>query len=415
MSSDDAILFSNNLTYKLPTPTSVVSNRVRKRNYFQNRSYTQGQTMVCTLNTGADFIDLNNSSLVVKIKVTSTNVNPFDCQFVSGSALNVFENMRAYHRSGTQLTNTQKLNMWRVKEDHNVKNENWFLTIGQSIGYLGTQGQITSTDPVFTAVIPLKCLHPLFDPENDVMMPASLASGMRVELDLEGNIGQVVKDNGVLNTDPPTAFEIEDIYFDLMNITLMDSAQASLNTKAQKNALEYLYKDIFTSRSSTPSNSSTINIDVNKAVSYCDKVYGLITPNALANDINADSFDTPYVAGSWWYSLGSNQYPSNQKIDSSKLAYNSNLLAFDKLKSRIGYGGETNVTLGEFNSTHGLYAVSLERDTALQLSQLPVTSSRTLRFELVLDNPLASDSTTIIFMTYLTSCRVTLTSCRVDI
>ena len=415
MSSDDAILFSNNLTYKLPVPTSVVSNRVRKRNYFQNRSYSSGQTAVCTLNTGADFIDLNNSSLVVKIKVTSTNVNPFDCQFASGSALNVFENMRAYHRSGTQLTNTQKLNMWRVKEDHNVKNENWFLTIGKSIGYLGTQGQITSTDSVFTAVIPLKCLHPLFSPENDVMMPAALASGCRIELDLESNIGQVVKDNGVINTDPPTGYEIEDIYFDLMNVSLMDSAQASLNSQAQAKSLEFLYKDIFVSRSSTPSNSSTINIDVNKAVSYADRVYGLITPNSFANDINNDSFDTPYVAGSWWFSLGSSQFPSNQKIDSSKLAYNSNLLAFDKLKSRVGYGGETNVTLDEFTGNHGLYAVSLERDTALQLSQMPVTSSRTLRFELVLDNPLASDSTTMIFMTYLTSCRVTLTSCRVDI
>jgi len=234
-------------------------------------------------------------------------------------------------------------------------------------------------------------------------------------MDLTSSVNQIVFDSGVINTSPPTGYEIEDIYFDLMNITLMDSAQASLNTQAQKNALEYLYKDIFTSRSSTPSNSSSINIDVNKAVSYADKVYGVIVNNDTQNNILTDSFSTPYKDGSWWYSLGSSQFPSNQKIDAVKLAYNSNLLTFDKLKSRVGYGGETNVTLDDFDQEHGLYAVSLERDTSLQLSQMPVTSSRTLRFELVLDSPLPEDSTTIIFMTFLTSCRVTLTSCRVDI
>ena len=67
MSSDQMILFNNNLTYELPVPSSVVVNKTKKRNYFQNRSYSGNQTMVCTLNTGADFVDLSNSNLIVKI------------------------------------------------------------------------------------------------------------------------------------------------------------------------------------------------------------------------------------------------------------------------------------------------------------------------------------------------------------
>ena len=33
-SIDDSIMFVNNLTYTMPTPSSVVTNRVVKRNYF---------------------------------------------------------------------------------------------------------------------------------------------------------------------------------------------------------------------------------------------------------------------------------------------------------------------------------------------------------------------------------------------
>ena len=33
------VLFANNLTYTLPSSSSIATNRVMKRNYFQNRNY----------------------------------------------------------------------------------------------------------------------------------------------------------------------------------------------------------------------------------------------------------------------------------------------------------------------------------------------------------------------------------------
>jgi len=414
MSSDQMILFNNNLTYELPVPSSVVVNKTKKRNYFQNRSYSSQQTMVATLNTGADFVDLANSNLVVKVKVTSTNINAFACNFGSGSMVNMIENIRIFHRSGTQYTNTQKMNAFRVVEDRNCESENWFNTIGTAMGYDLAPGTIDSTTPEQTFIIPLKKVHPFFDPEGGVMLPAAMASGLRVEIDL-ASLGNIFLYNALPNTDEPTDYEITDIYFDLESVTLMDSAQASINTNAQKKALEYLYKDVFTSRNSTPSNTSAINVDVNKSVSYADKVWSIIQINGNQNNIATDSYLTPYKAGNWWYQLGSLQYPSNQKVDSLKVAYLNNLSAWNKLKGKCGERGETEMTLSKFSGEYGAYVASLELDTSLALSGMPVTSSRTLRFELSLDSPVTFDSTTIVFMTYLSSARSTLTSSKVDI
>ncbi len=414
MSSDDMILFNNNLTYTLPIPSSVVVNKTKKRNYFQNRSYNSQQTMVCTLNTGADYIDLANSNLIVKIKVSSTNPAAVGCTFGSGSIANICENIRIFHRSGTQYTNTQKLNAFRVIEDRNCESANWFSTIGTAMGYDLAPGAISSSAPEQIFVIPLKKLHPFFDPEGGVMLPAAMASGARIEIDL-ASLGNVFLHNNLPATEPPTDYEITDIYFDLESVSLMDSAAASINTNAQKKSLEYLYKDIFTSRNSTPSNTSAINVDVNKSVSYADKVWSVIQRNVAQNDVLYDGYSTPYKAGNWWVQLGSLQYPSNQKISDVKSAYLNNLSAWNKLKGKCGERGETEMTLQDYEDNYGAYVASLELDTALALSGMPVTSSRTLRFELSLDTPLSEDSTTIVFMTYLSSARSTLTSSKVDL
>ena len=85
------------------------------------------------------------------------------------------------------------------------------------------------------------------------------------------------------------------------------------------------------------------------------------------------------------------------------------------MRGKCGERGETDLTLADFQSKYGVYATSLELDSSIALSGMPVTSSRTLRLEVSLDAGLLGDSTTLVFMTYLSSVRSTLTSSRVDI
>ena len=56
----------NNMDYSMPPSNSLVTNRVNKRNYFQNRSYSEGQTMIAQFNTGTDCVNVKNSKLVIK-------------------------------------------------------------------------------------------------------------------------------------------------------------------------------------------------------------------------------------------------------------------------------------------------------------------------------------------------------------
>ena len=59
---DESILFVNNLTYSLPSASSVCTNRVTKRSYFQNRTYGSQSTMICQFNTGSDSVNTKNSN-----------------------------------------------------------------------------------------------------------------------------------------------------------------------------------------------------------------------------------------------------------------------------------------------------------------------------------------------------------------
>lgn len=416
MSSDESILFANNYSYKLPTPTSVVTNRVLKRQYFQQRSYSEGQTAICQFNTGVDYVDLQNSSLFIKVKVNSKVgvVDPWRASFGQGSACNILKNIRIYHRSGTPYTNSQRVNLWRKLTDKYTHSPHWFGTVGKLMGYDGEEKQFErTTNERVDFLIPMCKVHPFFDPEGQVHLPANMASGLRVELDLASLAEAFFNEPGGGFPEQPGSYEIEDIYFETMNITLMDSAQASLNTLAQKSSLEYVYKDLFTSQNSQSANSSQINVDVNKSVSFADTVMAVLQDQTSIQAIDKDSFKSIFAKSKYDYTLGSQHYP-NVKVDTEKQAYNNALISFDKLKHSTK---ETSVSFTDFatGGGWGVYAQSLERDTSLALSQSPINASRSLRFELTYDVAPTTNQICTIFLTYLTSCRSTLLNSRVDI
>ena len=413
-SVDQSILFINNLSYQLPTPSSVVTNRVLKRAYFQNRNYASENTMICQFNTGSDSVNTKNSKLVLKVTVTGVP-ETVGAHFGTGSGMNLVKNIRIYHRSGTTYTNTQKMNLFRAKVDHIKESTTWFNSVGKPLmGY--DAGILFKYDGVLTQFIeiPLDKLHPFFDPHGGCLLPNQIAAGLRVEIDLETPTSVFFSPPGGGYT-PVTGYTIDDCYFDLESYSLMDSAQASLNTTASTKSLEYLYTDIFTSSNSNPSLNSQVNIDINKSVALADSVIACIQPQASINLGTADTFATEYLDGSWWFMLGSNQYPV-QRVEITKSAYCQALLTFDKFShpnndSALVYEGAN----GTWLQNYGIYSQSLERDTSLALSASPVNASRSLRFELSLGVAPATAKLITVFLQYLSSSRSTLLNSRVDI
>jgi len=419
--TDSSILFVNNLSYTLPTPSSVVTNRVVKRSYFQNRTYGSQSTMIAQWNTGNDFINTKNSKLVLKVKGIGNTADTSASSFGrTGSGMNLIKNIRIYHRSGTTYTNTQSMNLYRAKVDRIVESPAWYKSVGQPLmGYdraIVFDNSVIGQDVQYIE-IPLNKVHPFFQPHGDVMIPACVASGLRIELDLESSNNALQK----FGTDSfMKDYEIQDCYWSLESYSLMDSAQASLNTVASTQSLEYLYTDIFTSKNSQPSNTSQLNVDINKSVALSSECIGCYQLQSDIGDVTKDSFATSYVDGSWWYLLGSNQFPQ-VKIDNVKSGYHQALLAFDKFShpqndSALIYDEIVGGNVAEtWKLEFGVYAMSLERDTSLALSQNPVNASRSLRFELAYDAAPAEQVLFTIFMTYLSSARSTLLNSRVDV
>lgn len=421
MSTDESTLFANNLIYEAPSPSSVTTNRVLKRQQFQNRSYSSGQTMTCTLNTGVDFVDQKNSSLVLTFALTPAEGTSVSCGFGEGSGVNFIQNIRIYHRSGTCYTNTQRYNLYRRTEDVFSQSQEWFNTIGSLMGYGTAASGILNIPGVanvinatvnYTVVIPLTKIHPFFDSEGGLFLPSAMASGLRVEIDLAPLAEVFYADAPQTTFAPPIAYSITNVYFNTMSVSLMDSAQASINTMSQQQSLEYVYKDIFTSRNSQPSDSTAINIDINRSVGFADHATTMIQVAGDITSILEDSFVGSYQNGSWWFTLGSNQFP-NQKIDDKLNAYSSALITYDKFN--VGEGYPTKVTPLLYGINSGIYSVSLERDTSIALSQSPVNSSRALRFELSLDAAIGVPTIVTVFLTYVCSARSSMLSSKVDI
>ena len=415
MSSDEMLIFQNGLSYQLPVPTSLVVDKTCKRNYFNNRTYSAGQTMVCTWNTGSEFINIHESSLVVKIKVESTNVNQFACNFGIGSACNIIKNIRINHRSGVSYTNTQEYDLFRAQEDAQCENIEWFDSVGKNMGYNVLSDHFKSGDPEHTFVIPLYKVSEFFNPKNGVKyLPSNMSGALRVEIDLN-SLGQIFKTEGGVNQDAPTSYSITDIYFNLSSCVLMDSAVATINTIAQSKSLEYLYTDVFTNRSTIGAASTALNVDINKAVSFCQKANTYIVLDTARNNIDNDGLISNYYDASWTYRLGSSYYPSNQRIDDVSIAYDNQLNIYKKKTNECGKGGLINVNKQDFIAEHGSYSVMLETDSALNLSAMPITSSRVLRLDADLTNAIGQQGVVLTYLSHLVSARTTLTTSRVDI
>lgn len=411
------VLFSNNLQYSLPNAASIATNRVMKRNYFQSRNYQNETTMICQLNTGVDFIDPVNSTLNLRVKVTPNQLGEtFNASFGVGSVQNLIKNIRIYHRSGTTYTNSIKHNLFAVKRDRYNKSSNWFSTIGnplmgynEPVVFFDSQDQGGSRKEVNFS-IPLTLLHGFFNPLGEVLIPAVIASGLRIEIDLESARGAILNGTDI----PPTyitSYEITDCYFNLMSTTLMDSAVASVNANAAKKSLEYMYLDLFTSSNSQSALATTVNIDVNKSVALLNEALTVVQVQSQLNSYFADQFSTAFISGQFWYQLGSQQYP-NQKNDTDILAYQQALVCWDKMRNEEF---PSEIDFDKFKLTQGVYANSFERNSALSLSQVPVNASRSLRFELTYDEAPAENTIVTVFLEYISSSRATLLNAKVDI
>lgn len=198
----------NDLVYKLETDLSVAINRTHKTQYFQNPLYSQTQTAIAIINSGADYIDPRRSwfSFDFQLPQTLLGDNKADPDygnaFISayfgknGSVLNLIDSVVVSSRSGDELSRVNDFGQLMSILIPEMFGPEWRDSIGQTIGlgsFVGGYNDSTAPNVLFQDPltkrseqrrirfsIPLYLLSPIFNYGR--LIPSMLMSGLRIEI-----------------------------------------------------------------------------------------------------------------------------------------------------------------------------------------------------------------------------------------
>jgi len=190
----------NDLIYKLDPDLSVAVARTHKSQFFQNNTYSDAQTSICILNSGADYIDPRRSWLEFEIIVpatnrlglTSDNVNSLISFYfgATGSVLNLVDSVVVSTRSGDEVSRVNDYGQMMNIMLPLLFGVDWRNSVAQQIGlgsFLGGVQVPVDTYPTQASEmrrrmfqIPLYLLAPPF--MYGRLLPSMFMSGLRIEI-----------------------------------------------------------------------------------------------------------------------------------------------------------------------------------------------------------------------------------------
>lgn len=372
-SADRSDLMVNNLIYRMPKALSLAVNRTMTRQYFQRSSYSAGDTAIADLNTGSAYVKACNSYLTFDVTLEGTApLANFGC----GSAANLIRNIMIRSRSGTELDRIDRVNLWSKNQLAWEYGDDWYKKYGTLMGIGATRaaGDAANTSATATRfVVPLSALSGFFKPTGGQLIPPQLASGLHIELTLADFREAFVQTSGTV-----TGYSVSNISIMCDSVTLSDDTQKTLNAESASSGLEYTYPRYHTSTSTV--NSTAINAQVRKAVSQATIASAYLLTQADIFDVTADSLSsTGWNTASWQYRVGSLYFPHQPIVDTATPSGKESLMIAQAAYDKPGHGSmENSVGVTDFLSSFGGMIVSIEKDSALNLSGLPINNSRAM-------------------------------------
>lgn len=393
----DSDLLINNLIYEMPKALSLATGRTHVKQYPQRNTYNldRNTTMVFDWNTGNSYIDPKNSYLTMKIRAITPDVAIATMPvFGTGSALNMFREIRIRSRSGVELSRLENCNLYNKNRlDYNMTNA-WHNSIGRAFFYdLNTSPFNQTNTKISSLTIPLCELDSFFRPLKGQLLPAQLASGLRIELSME-SIQKTFKDVGGFLT--PATVELFDIAMVLDTVNLSDETAKLLNLESSQSGLEYCYPRVYNFSNVYPAGTSNFSMQITKSVSQAVHVHACIQRSDTVNGATTDSFlSAEWKTTSYQWRLGSQYYPhqalilptGNGETDTYE-AYMLTMSSFNKMSTLYK---ESRVIPQGYYFTQGVISTSLERNQSLQISGSPINNSRIL--ELLVERDGSVDGT----------------------
>lgn len=406
--AESSDLLVNNLSYHQPEALSLAVQRAYSRQFFQRNTYAPGETAVIDFNAGTDFVDPGNSYITFKVLLVG-DAGTVNADFgLNGSAMNVIKQVTIKSRSGTELDRVESANLWSSMMSRYVETysflrrqgraEGWRADNGAGATALATNQTFLTASAATTArfAIPLKRLAPFFNPvKKGQKIPPQLMSGLHMEIIWENYDRALVQGGGAGNI---TSYSVTDLAVMCDSVCMTDDVQRTINDQSANDGLEYAYPRVFTSID-TLGAVTALNSQVRKAVSQANIAFAI--PQVAAQytaDLTADNMAAgPWLVSRMQYRLGALYYPiqalEDANVDGVE-GYAQALETFDKYKHSHD---ESSVSYVDFTTNGaGIIAVSLEKDTALNFSGLPVNNSRVLESLVTFSTGVARQVTTFL-------------------
>ena len=368
----NGLLTVNGLAYVLPSDLSVSVSRTTTTQFFQSKTHSPGQNMICILNTGAAYVNPERSYLRIDIKNTGTD----SMGFGTGTAGNLFDRVMIQSRDGSvleRIDNANFLSRIRANYDGDLEYYNTVLSIA------GARSATTPLLPneTYRYIIPLSHISPMFS--NKQLLPNSLASGMRFDLQLASAARAFKR---VAGTDP-LDYEITECAIMAESYQLSDLVLRNLNQMSASSGLEYVYSTYFNTNDRRT--TTLVNIESRKAVSRALSMVYIESP-VVADESARDTFASGQArfieaqarVGSLYLPTQSTLRAATPALLSPEI-YGHAMLAFNRYTSGASVAANFESFTLSSEST-AIFATSLERDT-LGGSGIPLSNSRTLAFD----------------------------------
>jgi hypothetical protein len=380
--TDSALLAANGLYYVMPQPLSSTVSRTFKSQYSQRQSYAAQETIVFDINSGTDYVDPASCALTFQTTFTfAATPNAADrCTFGTGSAANLFQEIRIISKNGEVVDRIQSAHVLaKVMKDY------VYSTDGRAS--LSNAGVGITFDPAitYTFVIPMSLISGFFRPTvKGMKLPAGLASGLRIEL-VTAPAARALH-NTAVSTGTAVTYTISNPELMFLQSSLNDPTQAVLMANSQKSGLEYTFPSYFASNFTQV--QTQVNEQVKKAVSQATRVFTTaynVTTNSVLNELNDGFLSIPSTElVDYQYRIGGTYFPQKQIRNAAEAHYVTQACFNKERDARVNANG---MSIVQYNTGGSfVWGHPIETDDRLNLSGLPLNNSNVLELRMTVTN-----------------------------
>jgi hypothetical protein len=368
-SSMSKVMTVNNLKFDLGANLSVATSMSYKQYFFDRSSYDSGETeATCTIQSGVEYLQPRDCYLKFRLRVKEAGSDSADYFFgENGSAVNCIENITIHSRSGQEVERISRVNQLRSLLDLYQCDTNAL----ENTNY-GRQNQ-SSLAAQTTFCIPMHKLCGLFDSHQP--MPSHLAQGLQVKIDLSS--GRNAFQTSTASED--VSFVMENPVIVCKQYKLADNIQRKLASRASSSrGLEYVFKTWDVSHYSIDASTSSLFVSVRKAISKGSKVLLATRRQSYKDTVTQNWLRTEnYDYKNWQARNGSHYIPSHPVKDQAE-SYCITQQTYNKYGC---HGKQNSVNPEKYTDNAGALGITLERSSILDLSGQPISSARSLDFE----------------------------------